>query len=174
MTDRQSKPKGQLVYALIDPKKNIQRVGLNLDEVTRFLDRNVASMPTDMWNSIFLQDKSSVRAKVYAQYGWEVVEGEFIPTTVSKKTPHNPFLVKKVIGVIAAQCGVTADLVRLDSSFRGPLLHVDSLDAIEIIMECEDQLNIAVELEGSLHDLTVGELIAYFETTFPLLKDLTK
>lgn len=68
--------------------------------------------------------------------------------------------------IIVDQLGVDAEEVTLDSSIEQDL-GADSLDSIEIVMECEEKFGIEIPDEDIEHIQTVSQAIDYLARKVP-------
>ena len=66
----------------------------------------------------------------------------------------------RVITIVAAQFARRPSDISRETSFVNDL-NADSLDALELIMECEDEFRIAVPDEDADAVGTVGEMVIY-------------
>ena len=67
---------------------------------------------------------------------------------------------EKIANYLAEQLDIAAEDITADTTFES--LGVDSLDTVEMVMDLEDELGIALELEDKIS--TVGELVAFVES----------
>ena len=68
----------------------------------------------------------------------------------------------KVREIIADKLGVEKEEITLESRFREDL-GADSLDTVEMLMECEKEFSIAMKDEDTEKITTVGEVITYIQ-----------
>jgi acyl carrier protein len=69
---------------------------------------------------------------------------------------------ERVIEIIAEQMGVPKEQVTPETSFVNDL-HADSLDTVELVMELEENFDIAIPDEDAEKIQTVGDAIKYIE-----------
>lgn len=69
---------------------------------------------------------------------------------------------EKVKEIIVKELKVDAEKVTLEASLKDDL-GADSLDAVEIIMDIEDEFNIEVEDTVAESVTTIGDLVQYIE-----------
>ncbi len=69
---------------------------------------------------------------------------------------------KKVIDIIIRELGVTADDVKMDSTFVEDL-GADSLDIVELVMKFEDEFNLEIPDEEAEKIQTVQDAINYVQ-----------
>ena len=69
----------------------------------------------------------------------------------------------KAMQIIADLVSISIKDVRIESSFVNDL-HFDSLDAVELIMEIEDEFQISITDEEAEKLMTVGILVDFLET----------
>ncbi len=68
----------------------------------------------------------------------------------------------KVMAIVAEQLNVHPDELREEARFREDL-EADSLDLVELVMECEDEFELAISDEDAGAIRTVGEAVAYIK-----------
>jgi acyl carrier protein len=73
---------------------------------------------------------------------------------------------KKVIAIVAQQMGLSADEVTRESTVES--LCIDSLDAMEIVMELEEEFEISIPDEDAQKWANVGDMIDYVEKLLPM------
>lgn len=66
-----------------------------------------------------------------------------------------------VLDIMEDQLGIPRDSLFLDTTFNG--LGIDSLDAVELVMELEEEFGICISDEDAEKIQTVGEAIKYIE-----------
>lgn len=66
---------------------------------------------------------------------------------------------EKLTALIAEHLGCEASEIAPETTFES--LGIDSLDTVEMVMQLEEELDVEIELEGSLK--TVGDLVAFIE-----------
>lgn len=66
---------------------------------------------------------------------------------------------ERIAAYLSKQLEVPAENITKDTTFDS--LGFDSLDAVEMLMDLEDELNIELEVEGKFN--TVGEFVALVE-----------
>ena len=71
---------------------------------------------------------------------------------------------KRVKEMIVEELSVEAEKVTLESRLAEDL-GADSIDAVELIMNIEDEFNIQVSDEEAQNMKTVGDLVKYIEAT---------
>lgn len=69
---------------------------------------------------------------------------------------------EKISEIIADKLGLSADGIKMDSSFED--LGADSLDIVELIMAIEDEFGIQVSDEEAEKAKTVGDVVNYIST----------
>ncbi len=69
---------------------------------------------------------------------------------------------KEVKAVIVEQLGIEPGEIKPESSFAGDF-RADSLDAVEIILQLEDKLEVEIPNEDAEKMTTVGEIIKYIK-----------
>jgi acyl carrier protein len=69
---------------------------------------------------------------------------------------------KKVIEIVSEQLGVSADQIKMETSFVNDL-GADSLDTVELVMEFEDEFDINIPDEDAEKIQTVGEAVKYIK-----------
>ena len=69
---------------------------------------------------------------------------------------------KKVIEIVSEQLGVSADEIKMETSFVNDL-GADSLDTVELVMEFEDEFDINIPDEDAEKIQTVGEAVKYIK-----------
>ncbi len=69
---------------------------------------------------------------------------------------------EKVKEIIVKELKVDAEKVTLEASLKDDL-GADSLDAVEIVMDIEDEFNIEVEDTVAESVTTIGDLVQYIE-----------
>ncbi|MFB0917514.1 MAG: acyl carrier protein [Clostridiaceae bacterium] len=69
---------------------------------------------------------------------------------------------EKISEIIADKLGLSADEIKMDSSFED--LGADSLDIVELIMAIEDEFGIQVSDEEAEKAKTVGDVVNYIST----------
>ena len=69
-------------------------------------------------------------------------------------------IAEKVTSIIVDKLGVEESEVTTEASFTNDL-GADSLDTVEIIMECEKEFNIAIPDEQAEKIATVGDAVTY-------------
>ncbi len=74
----------------------------------------------------------------------------------------NPSVESKVIDIIVNKLGVNESEVTHEASFTNDL-GADSLDTVELIMEFENEFNIAIPDDQAETIQTVGDAIAYIQ-----------
>lgn len=63
---------------------------------------------------------------------------------------------ERVVEIIRAQCGLDESIeITMETTFKD--IDLDSLDVVEIALECEDEFNIAIEVETP--PKTLGEFV---------------
>ncbi len=67
---------------------------------------------------------------------------------------------KKVIEIVSEQLGVSADEIKMETSFVNDL-GADSLDTVELVMEFEDEFDINIPDEDAEKIQTVGDAVKY-------------
>ena len=67
---------------------------------------------------------------------------------------------EKVTAIIVDKLGVDAGEVNIEASFTNDLV-ADSLDTVELIMEFEKELNIAIQDDQAEKISTVGQAVDY-------------
>jgi acyl carrier protein len=70
----------------------------------------------------------------------------------------------KVISIIVDKLGVEESEVTNEASFTNDL-GADSLDTVELIMDCEIEFNIAIPDAHAENIATVGDAVTYIEKT---------
>lgn len=74
---------------------------------------------------------------------------------------------KKVIDIVAYQLNLKdPSSITRETRLREDL-KVDSLDAAEIILAIEEELNVEIPDELMMSAKTVGEILTYLEATYP-------
>lgn len=68
----------------------------------------------------------------------------------------------KVKDIILDQIGVAKEKVTMDARFQEDL-GADSLDAVELIMNIEDEFKIQIPEEAASEMKTVGDIVKYIE-----------
>lgn len=64
---------------------------------------------------------------------------------------------ERVVEIIRAQCGLDESIeITMDTTFKD--IDLDSLDVVEIALECESEFDIAIEVEQP--PKTLGEFVA--------------
>jgi len=71
-------------------------------------------------------------------------------------------IAERVIAIVSEQTGVSKDQVKPETSFVNDL-GADSLDTVELVMEFEDEFELAIPDEDAEKIQTVGEAIKYIE-----------
>ena len=69
---------------------------------------------------------------------------------------------EKVKELIVEKLNVKADKVTMDARLVEDL-EADSLDAVEVIMELEEEFNISIDDDAAQNIKTVGDLVRYIE-----------
>ncbi len=69
---------------------------------------------------------------------------------------------KKVVEIVSEQLGVSADQIKMETSFVNDL-GADSLDTVELVMEFEDEFDINIPDEDAEKIQTVGEAVKYIK-----------
>jgi len=69
---------------------------------------------------------------------------------------------KKVTEIVSEQLGVSADEIKMETSFVNDL-GADSLDTVELVMEFEDEFDINIPDEDAEKIQTVGEAVKYIK-----------
>ena len=72
-------------------------------------------------------------------------------------------VLERVSKVIVDRLGVDESEVKLEASFREDL-GADSLDVVELVMELEDEFDMAISDEDAEKIATVGDAISYIES----------
>ncbi|MCD6406008.1 MAG: acyl carrier protein [Planctomycetes bacterium] len=67
---------------------------------------------------------------------------------------------KKVIEIVSEQLGVSADEIKMETSFVNDL-GADSLDTVELVMEFEDEFDINIPDEDAEKIQSVGDAVKY-------------
>nr|WP_300005127.1 acyl carrier protein [Tissierella sp.] len=70
---------------------------------------------------------------------------------------------EKIKAIVAEQLGVEAEDITLETSMMKDL-DADSLDAVEIIMELEDEFDIEIPDEDAESFNSIGEIVEYIES----------
>ena len=73
---------------------------------------------------------------------------------------------EKVIDIVIEQLGIDKALITSGASFANDL-NADSLDAVEMILEFEEQFNVKIPDEDAEKLTTVGEAIDYIQDHLP-------
>ena len=73
-----------------------------------------------------------------------------------------PSTEERVIEIVSEQMGVSKDQITRDTSFIKDL-NADSLDTVELVMEFEEEFEIAIPDEAAEKIQTVGQAIEYIE-----------
>jgi acyl carrier protein len=76
--------------------------------------------------------------------------------------PNVPTTEERVIEIVSEQMGVSKDQITRDTSFINDL-NADSLDTVELVMEFEEEFEIAIPDEAAEKIQTVGQAIDYIE-----------
>ncbi len=69
---------------------------------------------------------------------------------------------EKVKELIVEKLNVKADKVTMDARLVEDL-EADSLDAVEVIMELEEEFNISIDDDAAQNIKTVGDIVRYIE-----------
>ena len=69
---------------------------------------------------------------------------------------------EKVKELIVEKLNVKADTVTMDARLVEDL-EADSLDAVEVIMELEEEFNISIDDDAAQNIKTVGDIVRYIE-----------
>ncbi len=69
---------------------------------------------------------------------------------------------EKVKKIIVSELNCSADKVTLDAKLRDDL-GADSIDAVQIVMEVEDEFKITVDDSQAESMVTVGDVVKYIE-----------
>lgn len=69
---------------------------------------------------------------------------------------------EKVKKLIVEKLNVKADKVTMDARLVEDL-EADSLDAVEVIMELEEEFNISIDDDAAQNIKTVGDIVRYIE-----------
>ena len=69
---------------------------------------------------------------------------------------------EKVCEIIAKELGIDKSKIQMDSYLQKDL-GADSLDAVELIMDIEDEFHINVDDESAQSIKTVGDIVHYLE-----------
>jgi acyl carrier protein len=75
-------------------------------------------------------------------------------------TEHLAQTFEKVRTIVADDLGIDADTITMESAFINDL-HADSLDAVEIIMELEEEFDLTISDEDAEKIRTVGDAVQY-------------
>lgn len=70
---------------------------------------------------------------------------------------------EKVKAIVAEQLGAEAEEITMETSMMKDL-DADSLDAVEIIMELEDEFDIEVPDEDAESFKSIGDIVEYIES----------
>jgi acyl carrier protein len=73
-----------------------------------------------------------------------------------------PTVEERVIEIISEQMGVSKDQVTRETSFINDL-NADSLDTVELVMEFEEEFEIAIPDEAAEKIQTVGQAVDHIE-----------
>jgi acyl carrier protein len=73
-----------------------------------------------------------------------------------------PSTEERVIEIVSEQMGVSKDQITKETSFIKDL-NADSLDTVELVMEFEEEFEIAIPDEAAEKIQTVGQAIEYIE-----------
>ncbi len=73
-----------------------------------------------------------------------------------------PTTEERVIEIVSEQMGVSKDQITRDTSFINDL-NADSLDTVELVMEFEEEFEIAIPDEAAEKIQTVGQAIDYID-----------
>ena len=65
--------------------------------------------------------------------------------------------------IVVEQLGVSPDEVKMESKFVDDL-NADSLDVVELIMELEEKLGVAIPDEDAEKIASVGDVVAYIDS----------
>ncbi|RDU68192.1 acyl carrier protein [Helicobacter cholecystus] len=68
-----------------------------------------------------------------------------------------------VKAIVVEQLGVSPDEVKMESKFVDDL-NADSLDVVELIMELEEKLGVAIPDEDAEKITSVGDVVAYIDS----------
>lgn len=73
-----------------------------------------------------------------------------------------PSTEERVIEIVSEQMGVSKDQITRDTSFINDL-NADSLDTVELVMELEEEFEIAIPDDAAEKIQTVGQAIDYID-----------
>jgi acyl carrier protein len=73
-----------------------------------------------------------------------------------------PAVEERVIEIVSEQMGVSKDQITRDTSFINDL-NADSLDTVELVMEFEEEFEIAIPDKAAQTIQTVGQAIDYID-----------
>jgi acyl carrier protein len=73
-----------------------------------------------------------------------------------------PATEERVIEIVSEQMGVSKDQITRDTSFINDL-NADSLDTVELVMEFEEEFEIAIPDDAAEKIQTVGQAIDYID-----------
>jgi len=72
-------------------------------------------------------------------------------------------MLEQVRPLIAGALNIDADEIKLEANLKDDL-GIDSLDAVELIMELEDELDVTIEDSEAQSFVTVGDIVALIES----------
>lgn len=73
-----------------------------------------------------------------------------------------PSIEERVIEIVSEQMGVSKDQITKDTAFIQDL-NADSLDTVELVMEFEEEFEIAIPDEAAEKIQTVGQAVEYID-----------